>query len=79
MFYHPKWRHIVIALSVRPSVLGVCPSGHSDRVRSTSRILLEVGIANLVCGCILGLQSVAYYFWVTVTLTSGVYLLYHLR
>ena len=51
---------------------------------------LEVGIPNLVCGCILGWRSVAYHFWVTVTLTltsdlvfriivSGAYLLYYLR
>ena len=30
----------------------------------------EVGIPNLVCGCILGWQSVIFHFWVTVTLTS---------
>ena len=34
-----------------------------------SPILLEIGIPNLVCGCILGWQSVMYQFWVTVTLT----------
>ena len=33
-------------------------------------IFFEVGIPNLVCGCILGWRSVAYHFWVTVTLTS---------
>ena len=73
-------RHIVIALSVRPSVL--------LRVWCISPIFFEVGIPNLVCGCILGWRSVAYHFWVTVTLTSdlvfriimsGAYLLYHLR
>ena len=32
-------------------------------------IFFEVGILNLVCGCILGWPSVAYQFWVTVTLT----------
>ena len=51
-------------------------------------ILFEVGISNLVCGCILGLRSVPYQNWVTVTLTSdlvlriivyGAYLLYSLR
>ena len=31
-------------------------------------ILFEVGISYLVCGCILGWQSVAYHNWVTVTL-----------
>ena len=51
----------------------------------------EVGIQNLVCGCILGWQYVVYHFWVTVTLltltsdlisriiVSGAYLLYYLR
>ena len=57
-------------------------------VRCISPILYEVGIQNLVCGCIFGWQSVTYYFWVTVTLTSGLifrifvsgaYLLYYLR
>ena len=32
-------------------------------------IFFEVGIPNLVCGCILGWQNVAYHFRVTVTLT----------
>ena len=54
-------RHIVIALSVRPSV-PLC-------VRCISPIFFEVGIPNLVCGCILGWRSVAYHFQVTVTLT----------
>ena len=78
-------RHIVIALSVRPSVR---PSRF--RVRSISPIFFEVGIPNLVCGYILGWRSVAYHFRVTVTLTltsdlvfviivSGAYLLYYLR
>ena len=59
-------------------------------VRSISPIFFGVGIPNLVCGYILGWRSVAYHFWVTVTLTltsdlvfriivSGVYLLYYLR
>ena len=54
-------------------------------------ILFEVGISNLVCGCILGCRSVAYHNWVTVTLNltsdlvsrncieSVAYLLYSLR
>ena len=82
-------RHIVIALSVRPSVSpSVRPSGF--RVRSISPIYFEVGIPILVCGYILGWRSVAYHFRVTVTLTltsdlvfiiilSGAYLLYYLR
>ena len=57
-------RHIVIALSVRPSVR---PSRF--RVPSISPIFLKVGIPNLVCGYILGWRSVAYHFRVTVTLT----------
>ena len=57
-------------------------------VRCISPIFFEVGIPNLVCGCILGWRSVMYYFRVTVTLTSdlvfriivsGAYLLYYLR
>ena len=64
-----------------------CPSVPL-RVRCISPIFFEVGIPNLVCGCILGLRSVAYHFLVTVTLTSdlvfrinvsGAYLLYYLR
>ena len=71
--------------SVRPSVR---PS--RLRVRSISPIFFDIGIPNLVCGYILGWRSVAYHFWVTVTLTltsdlvlriivSGAYLLYYLR
>ena len=69
-----------VRLSVRPSV----PLG----VRCISPIFFEVGIPNLGCGYILGWQSVAYHFQVTVTLTSdlvfnmivsGAYLLYYLR
>ena len=74
-------RHIVIALSVRPSRF---------RVQSISPIFFEVGIPNLVNGYILGWRSVAYHFRVTVTLTltsdlvfriivTGAYLLYYLR
>ena len=57
-------------------------------VRCISPIFFEVGIPNLMCGCILGWRSVAYHFWVTLTLTSdlvcriivsGAYLLYYLR
>ena len=66
--------------TVRPSV--------PFRVRCISPISFEVGISNLVCGCILGWRSVAYHFRVTVTLSSdqafriivsGAYLLYFLR
>ena len=69
--------------TVRPSV---SPSRFG--VRSISPIFFEVGIPNLVCGYILGWRSVAYHFWVTLTLTSdlvfiiivsGAYLLYYLR
>ena len=77
--------HIIrpyIRPSVRPSIL--------LHVQCISPILFEVGIPNLICGCILGWQSVAYHFQVTVTLTltsdlvfriilSGAYLLYYLR
>ena len=64
--------------TVRPSV--------PLRVRCISPIFFEVGIPNLVCGCILGRRSVAYHFWVTLTsdlvfriIVSGAYLLYYLR
>ena len=43
-------RHIEIALSVRVSVRVSVPL----RVRCISPIFFEVGIPNLVCGCILG-------------------------
>ena len=39
-------------------------------VQCISPIFFEVGIPNLVCGCIMGWLSVAYHFRVTVTLTS---------
>ena len=57
---------IVITMSVRLSV--------PLRVRCISPIFFEVGIPNLMCGCILGLRSVAYHFLVTVTLTSDLVL-----
>ena len=66
--------------TVRPSV-----SLHVPCISST---FFEVGIQNLVCGCILGWQSVVYHFRVTVTFTSdlvfriivsGAYLLFYLR
>ena len=71
---------IVITMSVRPPL----------RVRCISPIFFEVGIPNLMCGCILGWQGVSYHFTVTVTLTltsdlvfriivSGAYLLHYLR
>ena len=59
-------------------------------IQSVSLMLFEIGILNLVCGCILGWQIVTYHPWVTVALTfdlvssrncieSGAYLLYSLR
>ena len=51
--------------SVRPSVRPYVPL----RVRCISSIFFEVDFPNLICGCILGWRSVAYHFWVTVTLT----------
>ena len=59
-------RHIVMALSVRQSVR---PSVQL-RVRCISPTFFKVGIPNLLCGYILGWQSVAYHFRVIVTLTS---------
>ena len=48
--------------NVRPSV--------PLRARCISPIFFEVGIPNLMCGCILGWRTVAYHFRITVTLTS---------
>ena len=61
-FYAPKelWE-AYSNRTVRPSV--------PLRVRCISPIFFEVGIPNLVCGCILGWRSVVYHFRVTVTLT----------
>ena len=68
-------------LDLRPSFKKYCG-------RSLSPIFFEVGIPNLVCGYIFGWRSVAYHFWVTVTLTFDLvfrimvpraYLLYYLR
>ena len=42
-----------------------------SRIGITSTFF-EVGIPNLVCGCFLGWQSVAYHFGVTVTLTFDI-------
>ena len=58
-------RHIVIAQAVCPSLFCVW---------CISSIFFEVGIPNLVCGCILGCQSVTYYIRVTMTLTSDLVL-----
>ena len=68
--------------------LDLGPSFKNHCVPSISLIFFEKGIPNLVCGCILGWQSVAYHFRVTVTLTSdlvfrmflsGAFFLYSLR
>ena len=40
-----------------------------SRIWYISPIFFEVGIPNLVCGCIVGWQSAMYSFWVNVTLT----------
>ena len=57
-----------------------------SRMWYISPILFEVGIPNLVRGCILGWQSVMYQFFghcdldlVSRIIVSGAYLLYHLR
>ena len=72
----------VITLSVR---LSFRPSRFMSSVYP---IFFEVGIPNLMCGCILGWRSVAHLFQVTLTLTSDLvfriivsraYLLYYLR
>ena len=58
--FHKKI-HIFKPRTVRPSV--------PLHVPCISPIFFEVGIPNLVCGCILGWRSVAYRFGVAVTLT----------
>ena len=50
--------------------LDLWPSFKNYRVRSTTLIFFELGIPNLVCGCILEQGSVMYHVQVTVTLTS---------
>ena len=79
---------IVITLSVRTSVCLYVRPSIPLRVQCISPIFFEVGIPNLMCGCILRWWSVAYHFQVTVTLTSDLvfriivseeYLLYYLR
>ena len=49
----------------------------------TISILFELGIPNLVCGCILGWQSVMYQFCdldlISTIIMSGAYLIYYLR
>ena len=64
--------------NVRPSI--------PLRVRCTSPIFFEVGIPNLMCGCILRWRSVAHHFQVTLTpdlvfriIVSGAYILYYLK
>ena len=46
-------------------------------------ILFELGIPNLVCGCILGWQSVMYQFCdldpISTIIMSGAYLIYNFR
>ena len=89
-----RWRsvayHFQVTVTLTSDLVFIvvkCPSVPLC-VRCISPIFFEVGIPNLVCGCILGWPSVAYHFWVTVTLTSdlvfriivsGTYLLYYLR
>ena len=85
VFYAPKELWVAYSnCTVRPCVRPSVPL----RVRCISPRFFEVGIPNLVCGYILGWQSVAYHFPVTVTLTSdlvfriivsGAYPLYYLR
>ena len=73
--------------TVRPSVR---PCVRPAFVSGPYPIFFEIGIPNLVCGCILRWRSVAYHNWVTVTLAltsdlvfriivSGAYILYYLR
>ena len=46
-------------------------------------VLFELGIPNLMCGCILGWQSVMYQFCdlylISTIIVSGAYLIYYLR
>ena len=75
---------------VSHTILGPCdldlwPSFSYNCVQNISLIIFELGIPNLVCGCIFGLWSVMYHLRVTVILTydlvskvimSGAYLLF---
>ena len=44
------------------------PSFKKNCVGSISLIFFKLGIPNLMCRCVFGWLSVAYHFWVTVTL-----------
>ena len=57
------------------TVLGHCDPDHwpqflKNCIRNISPTLFEVEISNFACGCILMLDIVAYYFCVTLVLTS---------
>ena len=53
-----------------PNELWEAYSNRTVRPSRFSPIFFEVGIPNLMCGCILEWRSVVYHFWVTVILTS---------
>ena len=58
------WMHLWMVICHVPLLghweLDICPSSYNNRVRSIYFILFELGSPNLVCGCILELQSVMY-------------------
>ena len=69
-------------------VLGQCdldlwPSFRIIMFGAFFSILFELGIPNLVCGCILGWQSVMYQLYdldlISTIIVSGAYLKYYLR
>ena len=62
--------HIIITLSIFPSVH---PSVRLQ-VHCISPNLFKVGIPNMVCGCILGWQSVMLHSQVSETLISDLFL-----
>ena len=63
--------------------LGLWPRFWNNRGWSIFSILFELGIPNLVCGCIFGWQSVMYQFCdhdlISRIILLGAYLIYYLR
>ena len=76
LYYFDEWIHLGIECCV-PFVchgdLDIWPHFNNYCVWSISRTLFEVGIQNILCGCIGDVpmrQHVTFHFWVTVTMTS---------
>ena len=65
------WLHLVVAAECHIPFLGHCDLdlNLNNGVQSILPILFDIGIPNLVCGYVLGSQTVPNCFLVTVTLT----------